>query len=368
MQERISVTVSQPRVSTSAGASPVSVTVTLTNRSQIVDQFDIATEGVPADWCDIAPERVSLFPGESARVTLNLHPPRREDVIAGSYTVAIRATSRDSAASVATGSVGLTITPSGGFQLQMLKARDTGRLGSFSARATSLSDAPMSLNLRAFDPETALTFFFPATSVQLGPYEHSDIAFQVKAKKEPLKGEPVAYPFTIEAEPQLPNPAQAAQATQRAQGEFVFRPRLRRWPWAGLPRLVSIAVPGAAAVAALMAVLVASGAIGPDDPPPPDIQATLQAHDRFASATASALAAMTTQTGTPTLTPTATGSATPMITATATRTPAAPTRTPTRTQIPTRTPTRTPGPIVLPPLVFTPLVPPFVLPTFAIGP
>lgn len=356
----------------SAGAAPVAVTLTLSNRSQVVDQFDLSVEGGEADWYEIAPARVSLFPGESATVTLRVHPPRRESVLAGQYNLVVRATSRDDASLAAAGIV-LTITPSGGFRLEMVKARDTGRQGTFSLRAVNLSDAPLVLNLSAQDPETALVFYFPAVAIQLNPYEDKPVSFNVRAKRQPMSGEPVVYQFTVAAEPQLADRAQAARDAQRVAGEFIYRPRIRRYPWASLPKLVSFAIPVTGAVAALAAVLVASGAIGGNNEPTPtpqvlpNVDATLAARDLAGSATAASLALS--RTPTPSLTPSATttGTVVPTTTETPSRTPTI-TRTPTRTLTPTitRTPTRTPtarifipdprfpGPILIPSIVLGP--------------
>src|SRR5688500_5511969 len=94
MHERVSLSLSTGRVSLSAGEAPSIVDVILTNRSQVVDQFDIAVSGGQPDWYEVTPVRVSLFPGESTTARLSLHPPRREDVLAGKYEIVVRAISR----------------------------------------------------------------------------------------------------------------------------------------------------------------------------------------------------------------------------------------------------------------------------------
>lgn len=372
MQERISLAVSPGNISLAAGGQPVTVNVRLTNRSQVVDQFQISVTGGQLDWFDVTPDRVSLFPGESSSVTINVRPPRRENVTAGQYNLAVRATSRDDETFAATANLSLTITPSGGFRFALVKARDVGRAGSYSLRAENLSDAPLTLHLAASDPEATLTFYLPQVILELPPYDHRDLNFTVRPKRQPFTGEPVSYTFTVEAEPQYADRARAAQDTQRSPGEFIFRPRIRRWPWASLPKLVNFAVPVAAVGAALVAVLVAASA-GKDDNarnggnPTPNFEATRAASD--AAAAASATANARAQTATPTLTPTPTQTGTPTPTATsppgATNTPAQ-TMTTTRTATPTitRTPTRTPTP--RPIIVGT--VGPLILPTFSLAP
>src|ERR1041384_5246663 len=84
---------------------------------------------------NLEPTYVSLTAGGSpATVTVNLTPPRRENVHSGDYQLVIRATSRDDPSATAAAAMIMRITPTGGFQFQMLKARDVGQEGSFSLR------------------------------------------------------------------------------------------------------------------------------------------------------------------------------------------------------------------------------------------
>ncbi len=350
MQERVTLALSQNRASLSAGGNPVDVGVTITNRSQVVDQFSIRVEGGQPDWFTVTPDHASLFPGESASATINVHPPRRENVIAGVYPLAVRATSRDDASVTAAAALELTITPSGGFRLQLPRARDTGRTGSYVLRVANLSDAPLTLNLSAWDPETALTFYFPVMALALGPYEQRDVAFSVQANKRPFTGELQTYSFSVEAEPQYPDRARAAQDTQRVQGEFVYQPRLRRWPWASLPRLVSFAVSVAAAGGTIAAALAFSGVIGGG-------KGSASSPGTTQIPGGGGGAAVTVTAATPTLTPTATGTASPTATGTTTAT-----QTPSVTPTPTRTPTAPPSPT----RTATPSGPPILRLTFIV--
>jgi hypothetical protein len=244
----------------------------------------------------------------------------------------------------------MTITPSGGFDLQLPKARDEGRSGRYRLHVSNLSDARLALALAPSDPETALTFYFPAINLDLAPYEERDIDFTLQPNRRPIKGDPRPYSFTVDATPQIADRARAARETRKAQGEFIFRPRFQRWPWQGLPALVNVVVPLAAAAAALSAVLVASGAVGGKDTPPtpeaPNIAATLEARDRTIAATAAAANVAASATAAA-ATAIATQSVTPVPTATATSTPTAAA---TATTAPTRTPTPRP-PLGIPPMI-----------------
>ena len=46
------------------------IVLTVTNASDVVDQYTLSLTGLPEDWYTLVPPVVSLFPGASARVEL----------------------------------------------------------------------------------------------------------------------------------------------------------------------------------------------------------------------------------------------------------------------------------------------------------
>ena len=220
MQERVTLSLAPTFVSLNAGGTPASVVVSLTNRSNVVDQFGVTVEGAGADWYDVTPDNVSLFPGETGKVTVNLHPPRRENVHSGDYQLVLRDTARDDPSATAAAAMIMRITPTGGFQFQLLKARDVGQEGAFSLRAANLSDAPLMVNLAAYDPETALTFYFPAPNLYLQPYEQQDMFFNVRSSRRPMKGEAIRTLFTVEADRKFDDPVEVGPGHAARQGEL----------------------------------------------------------------------------------------------------------------------------------------------------
>src|SRR5581483_7490980 len=96
--DQISISLSETRVGIAAGAPPVVIEITVANRQQVVDEFVLTVSGGQPDWYDLSRDKVPLFPGESAKVTLRLHPPQRWDVQAGDTTLTVTAQSRADAA------------------------------------------------------------------------------------------------------------------------------------------------------------------------------------------------------------------------------------------------------------------------------
>jgi len=266
MAERIGLTLEPQAAAMMAGGDPVAITVTVQNLSGVVDQFDIALLGVPPDWYELEPLVVSAFPGESAQATLRLKPPRREDVTAGDYPVTLTVTSRDQPTESSSATLTLVVRPSGGFELVLTKSKAVGRSGSFRAHLTNLSDGSVELLLRLSDPAAALVLRPREQNVTLAPYRERDVTFSARPKKRPLVGEGEIYPLTIEAIPKLPDPREAAGLTQVGQGEFVFKPWLRRWPWAPLPGWARLALMAAVpALAGLVLLLALTNPLGGAD-------------------------------------------------------------------------------------------------------
>lgn len=257
MSERIGVSCDPDAAAVVAGGAPVAVIVTVRNLSNVVDRFDLAVVGVPSDWHDLEPAIVSAFPGESARATLLLKPPRREDVVAGDYPITLTVTSRDDPAESSSATLTLSISPSGGFEFVLTKSKVVGRSGALRAHLTNLSDGAITLALRASEPAGALVFDPPSQALTLEPYRERHVTFSVRPKNQPLVGEEQSYRLTVEATPELPDPQEAARLTQQEQGEFVYEPFLRRWPWAALPEWAKLALMAAMPLLAALALLFA---------------------------------------------------------------------------------------------------------------
>ena len=154
---------------------------------------------------------------------MNLHPPRRENVHSGDYQLVLRATSRDDPSATAAAAMILRITPDRWLPVPAAQGarRRAGWAPSACAPPTSRTHRWL-VNLAAYDPETALIFYFPAPSLYLQPYEQQDMFFSVTSQRRRLKGESISVPLHGRGRAHVRRPGAIRVRYTRASGEFVY--------------------------------------------------------------------------------------------------------------------------------------------------
>jgi LysM repeat protein len=72
---------------------PVRIKVTVRNVGPVVEGYSLSIVGMANAWANIVPQDISLFPGDEAVATIIIKPPRASKILAGDYTIGIRARS-----------------------------------------------------------------------------------------------------------------------------------------------------------------------------------------------------------------------------------------------------------------------------------
>ncbi|HYO50747.1 MAG TPA: hypothetical protein VEW94_12925, partial [Chloroflexia bacterium] len=255
--------------------------ITVTNVSDVVDAFGLTVLGLDPAWYTLAPAEVSLFPGKSSQIQLQLHPPR--GTYAGPYPFTILATSRDNPLESSTVGATLNLAAEGGAALGIEPKRIKGRMGLFAIALTNGANTPRNVILSVTDPEEALRYTLGTPTVQqaedagaaanpdpaapraarptlLGDttaqgekfVEHElevpagstlTIPLQVKPLKRVWTGRERVFAFEAGAHP--PGVEWEPRDAQRTQAELVYRPVFAAW--AGMPlgmrRLLAIGIP-----------------------------------------------------------------------------------------------------------------------------
>jgi hypothetical protein len=229
MQDRARLTLSETRVATTAGASdPSVVTLEVTNTSQYVDQFIISISGGMTDWYSVEPEKLSLFPGESGETAIRIHPPRRHDVIAGTYPLTVTVTSRDQSGIAGRAQLMLELGSSGSFEAELVKATDSGETGTFVLRLANLSDGALRVSVSGGDPGQRLLVELPFATTTLQPYQDLDsLPVVVRPRQVPAVSAPLTLEFHIDVSPEYPDPSRSAAARKRLRGSFTLTPAAR---------------------------------------------------------------------------------------------------------------------------------------------
>jgi uncharacterized membrane protein len=160
VSELISLSIEPSSLTAMAGGEPLLVTVTVENRSRLVDHYQLQLEGLEPSWYDLPPTPVELLPGERAIVRLSFHPPRTTEAQAGSYSFSVKATSLSNPLESSSLEAAMEVLPFGASSLEMTPQHLQGGQGTVQLTIHNRSNAPALLELQATDLEEGLEYRF----------------------------------------------------------------------------------------------------------------------------------------------------------------------------------------------------------------
>ena len=179
------------------GGDPGQLQLQVLNRGNIVDEFFVAIEGVPAEWVTIGLDRLILRPGEQGEVPIGIAPPRRSESHAGEYDVIARVTSRETGIeAVANGALHVLAFEGTALSLQPVRSKRD-----FKLVAENEGNALATYALSGTDDEEAFDYKFSKPSLQLPPGEKTSLPFRVSSNKHALFGQKKTLPFKVIATP-----------------------------------------------------------------------------------------------------------------------------------------------------------------------
>ncbi len=216
---RVGVVMDETTLSVAPGERAVSSIVIL-NQGAIVDHFQVAIDGIPADWADMPPV-VQLMPGEQQEVTFTLHPPRTPVSRAGRYTLTVRVISRDVPGQFVEVKAFLTVAAYSQFQssVQPQKVR-AGK----STKVTVRNDGnfPDTYTATGSDRGNELAFDPPQAQLKVPQGGTASVKLSAKPHKRPFIGGTKNHPFKIEI-------SSTEGTTQQHAGEVVSRGIIPPW-------------------------------------------------------------------------------------------------------------------------------------------
>lgn len=231
------------------GGSPVTATLTVYNRGQVVDGLDLAIAGLPAEWVELGDSSLILLPDGSATVPLSFNPPRVQDAEAGIYDFSVVITSRETGRELVVPGQ-LTVLPfaSTAFTLRPIRGKRD-----FELIAENRGNRPMSYDLGGADDEEAFIYRFDAPSIDIPPGAQRSLPFRVLRKKRPLFGPKTIAPFAVTGSVD-DEPAQPI-----ATGQLVIRPPLQPLQ---RPAMFAFAAAMAIVLVLLAVVVLPDGILG----------------------------------------------------------------------------------------------------------
>jgi len=185
-----------PRVTVEPG-QPVAVSMQVLNTTDTIETVRCSLIGIVPDRLEQTPGDVTLFPGESTRITLDLWfyptlPAGRHDVF-----IAVTTGSGEHSTEVPLRvDVNPVVKASLVVEPPLIFA---GRKGVFEARGTNVGNVPVALLVRALDADRVLDLEVARPSWRLG-LDGAATSRIVAKKRRPLTGAPVEHTITVTAE------------------------------------------------------------------------------------------------------------------------------------------------------------------------
>ncbi|RLV69716.1 hydrolytic protein [Streptomyces sp. CBMAI 2042] len=223
-------------------------TLTVRNDGDIVEAYTLEVVGECAAWSTVEPARVSLYPGTSETVTLTFAPPRSHEVKAGETPLAVRVLPAEHPESVVVPEGTVTVEPFHELRTELEPRRRRGWLGArFRTAVQNKGNTPVDVAFTGKQAGEELRLGFTPGQKRLEPGESAEIRLKVRAAKLIWFGEPVTWPFEVEAaeaeapveavaaeaggkEPVRPEPAQPETVRpEPVPGEFLQLPVLPKW-------------------------------------------------------------------------------------------------------------------------------------------
>ena len=144
------------------------VSIAITNTSNVIDAYRVQVFGLDPEWVDVVPERLSLFPGETANVDIKVRLP--DDYPASQRTLSVNVISDDQPEAFALTQVALDIRPRTKTSVAVDPTVITaGRAATFGLVVSNTGNAPVRATGYAIDPEDLAQFTFEPPTVIVSP-------------------------------------------------------------------------------------------------------------------------------------------------------------------------------------------------------
>ena len=268
-----------PRSSVIEPGRTLPITVLVTNTGDLIGGYTLRVLGADPSWVQLDTDQLSLFPGNSQSVVVNVTVP--EGIAAGDRRIAVQVRELTPPNANAVEEIELHVPAAPAVHLQLDPVTVYGgRRASFGAVIENKGNTTVSGRLGGADAEDKMRFSFAPEAIRLAPGEHRIVELTTRARR-PLSGSPLVRVFTVHldervlpatlAEPQaVPDSAEAADAPAAppdkpplATGTFLQRPWLSRGPISLFGLLAAVTV-FAIVITVAMARLVGQSAADRD--------------------------------------------------------------------------------------------------------
>ncbi|MFE0465512.1 hypothetical protein ACFW1A_40320, partial [Kitasatospora sp. NPDC058965] len=213
----------EPASATVDPGGAASVTLTLRNTGDVVEEYRILLVGEPARWARAEPAALKLYPGTGGTVELTFAPPRSPDAAAGPhpYGVKVVPAEQPDATTVVEGM--LSITPFTELHAELVPQESRGRWrGRPRLAVDNLGNTEVTVSLTGREPGDRLEFELEPSSLQIAPGRAAFAQLTLRPKQVRWTGGRETAPFSVAVQ-------RAGTEPLAAEGTFVHAAVLPRW-------------------------------------------------------------------------------------------------------------------------------------------
>lgn len=218
---------------------PGTISVSITNTTSVIDAYRVQVFGLDPEWVTVTPPRLSLFPGQTERVEIQVRLP--DDYPASQRTLAVNVSSDDDPEAFSLNQVALAVQPRTRTTVRVDPVMVTGgRSARFGMVVSNEGNAAVMADAYAIDPEALAEFRFAPASVLVAPGRDQVIDITVRGGRAWF-GQPRPRTMTFGVQTDARS-VLSPDGRVETLGTFVQRPRISRWLISLLGLLTAAAV------------------------------------------------------------------------------------------------------------------------------
>ena len=224
----------------------IETTISIQNVSNRLIAVSLEITDLDRSWYELSSYSVSIFPKDSATVTLSVSVPGMNEAIANIYPFTVKAINQSASEPLATLPLRIEVLPVYSFKTELSPQRVIGHTGSYVLDIANNGNAELSFSLDATDERNGCTYLFSPEHPRVSPGEEATVEVAVSPNQRKLRGPNELYNFELKVSPDKVSPDVDNLSPIQVFGVLEVPPKLRGWvvPLGGLLAIVLVAAIG----------------------------------------------------------------------------------------------------------------------------
>ena len=203
-------------------------TLTIENRSRLLEGYSVTVDGLPPDWYRIPISELRLEPGAAQEVALRLTPRPGAQHPAGEYSFRIRVTPHGAPDAFAEVGGTLSVAGTSAFDARVAPLQAQGRRERYKVTLRNTGTTPVSLWIEGSDPEGVCRFDYPPPP-NLDPGDEQVLPVKVGVRRNRFVGRAEAYDFSLRVLPAGGESSSARNFDARLTHQPYLTGRMLKW-------------------------------------------------------------------------------------------------------------------------------------------